>query len=216
MDGSKLESRLLMSDVTPLPRSTSNPVGLRDIGICVDQVHCAPEDAFPYGTRASRSLKYVEIPYSVSYNGHAVISKRIPGLIKYPFRMHYFGEYKGDASAHATTNGDGRPKASKMRLALLLVLCAICALVTWATPLQPGDGIHLTVTQSQDAGASPAFTVFKSENNPDTQIRFIKDSGVCETTPGVGQLSGYIDIGTNMSTVRLLSDLKEVCFNTVL
>lgn len=98
-----------------------------------------------------------------------------------------------------------------MRLTLLLILCTICALLTWANPLQSGDGPHLIGARSQDMGAPPAFNVFKSKNNPDTQIRFIKDSGVCETTPGVGQLSGYIDIGTNMSMVR--SDLiSDFCF----
>ena len=46
--------------------------------------------------------------------------------------------------------------------------------------------------------------VFKSRNlGSDTALRFVKDSGVCETTPGVGQISGYIDVGTNMSMVSL-------------
>lgn len=43
---------------------------------------------------------------------------------------------------------------------------------------------------------------FKSEIMQDTKLRFVRNSGVCETTPGVNQLSGYIDIGTNMSMVR--------------
>lgn len=29
----------------------------------------------------------------------------------------------------------------------------------------------------------------------------VKNSGVCETTPGVGQISGYVDVGVNMSMV---------------
>ncbi|KAI0708402.1 alpha/beta-hydrolase [Earliella scabrosa] len=40
---------------------------------------------------------------------------------------------------------------------------------------------------------------FKSEIMADTKLRFVRNSGVCETTPGVNQLSGYIDVGTNMS-----------------
>ncbi|TFK89212.1 alpha/beta-hydrolase [Polyporus arcularius HHB13444] len=40
---------------------------------------------------------------------------------------------------------------------------------------------------------------FKSNILNDTALRFVRNSGVCETTPGVNQLSGYIDIGTNMS-----------------
>lgn len=42
---------------------------------------------------------------------------------------------------------------------------------------------------------------FKSKILNDTALRFVRNSGVCETTPGVNQLSGYIDIGTNMSMV---------------
>ena len=34
-------------------------------------------------------------------------------------------------------------------------------------------------------------------------LRGVKDSGVCETTPGVGQMSGYLDVGENMSMVRV-------------
>ncbi|CAA7262537.1 unnamed protein product [Cyclocybe aegerita] len=36
-------------------------------------------------------------------------------------------------------------------------------------------------------------------NSPGVSLRFVADSGVCEATPGVRQLSGYIDVGTNMS-----------------
>ena len=44
--------------------------------------------------------------------------------------------------------------------------------------------------------------VFESQVQNDTKLRFVRNSGVCETTPGVGQISGYIDTGKNMSTVR--------------
>ena len=49
------------------------------------------------------------------------------------------------------------------------------------------------------------FVEFQSENLDDTKLRFVKNSGVCETTPGVNQLSGYIDVGTNMSMVSTRS-----------
>ncbi|KAG1872904.1 Alpha/Beta hydrolase protein [Suillus subalutaceus] len=32
-----------------------------------------------------------------------------------------------------------------------------------------------------------------------TGIRYVKNSGICETTPNVTQISGYINVGTNMS-----------------
>lgn len=43
---------------------------------------------------------------------------------------------------------------------------------------------------------------FTSQVVPDAKLRFVRNSGVCETTPGVEQLSGYLDVGTNMSMVR--------------
>ncbi|KAF8128592.1 Alpha/Beta hydrolase protein [Boletus edulis] len=33
----------------------------------------------------------------------------------------------------------------------------------------------------------------------DANLRYVANSGICETTPGVTQYSGYIDVGTNMS-----------------
>ncbi|KAG1740415.1 Alpha/Beta hydrolase protein [Suillus paluster] len=39
----------------------------------------------------------------------------------------------------------------------------------------------------------------QSEVHDATGIRYVKNSGICETTPGVTQISGYIDVGTNMS-----------------
>ena len=44
-------------------------------------------------------------------------------------------------------------------------------------------------------------TRFTSTKNPNVSIRFIANSGVCETTPGVHQISGYLDVGKNMSMV---------------
>ncbi|RPD60581.1 alpha/beta-hydrolase [Lentinus tigrinus ALCF2SS1-7] len=43
------------------------------------------------------------------------------------------------------------------------------------------------------------YIKFKSNIIADTQVRYVRNSGVCETTPGVNQWSGYLDIGTNMS-----------------
>ncbi|KAF5309064.1 hypothetical protein D9619_013580 [Psilocybe cf. subviscida] len=45
----------------------------------------------------------------------------------------------------------------------------------------------------------PVYSRFTSKDNPDLALRFVENSGVCETTPGVRQISGYIDVGTNMS-----------------
>ena len=51
---------------------------------------------------------------------------------------------------------------------------------------------------------APIHTRFTSAVTPNVSLRFVKDSGVCETTPGVHQISGYVDVGTNMSMVSLL------------
>ncbi|KAL0569910.1 hypothetical protein V5O48_012056 [Marasmius crinis-equi] len=50
---------------------------------------------------------------------------------------------------------------------------------------------------------------FKSDLFPDVGLRFVKNSGVCETTPGVEQFSGYIDIGANMSTWFWFFEARE-------
>ena len=42
---------------------------------------------------------------------------------------------------------------------------------------------------------------FRSQIQNDTNLRYVANSGICETTPGVTQYSGYIDVGTNMSMV---------------
>lgn len=63
-----------------------------------------------------------------------------------------------------------------------------------------------------------APTAFASTNLPDVKLRFVSDSGVCETTPGVHQISGYIDVGTNMSMVRVWCSEEQllIIFSVVL
>ena len=46
-------------------------------------------------------------------------------------------------------------------------------------------------------------TVFRSQIQNDTNLRYVANSGICETTPGVSQYSGYIDVGLNMSMVSM-------------
>ena len=43
----------------------------------------------------------------------------------------------------------------------------------------------------------------------------MKNSGVCETTPGVEQISGYINVGQNMSMVGLF-DYDKIPLSSVL
>ncbi|KAI0649645.1 alpha/beta-hydrolase [Trametes meyenii] len=51
----------------------------------------------------------------------------------------------------------------------------------------------------REAALQPSRGEFTSEHIRDAKLRFVRNSGVCETTPRVEQLSGYIDVGKNMS-----------------
>lgn len=46
------------------------------------------------------------------------------------------------------------------------------------------DGVEYTVFEHAATGA---------------KLEFVTNSGICETTPGVNQYSGYLSVGTNMS-----------------
>jgi hypothetical protein len=54
------------------------------------------------------------------------------------------------------------------------------------------------------------YQQFTSKNNNGTKLRYVNDSGVCETTSGVHQVSGYVDIGTNMSIVRATQNTVNI------
>jgi hypothetical protein len=60
------------------------------------------------------------------------------------------------------------------------------------------------VVVKDDLNTSEAgYVEIRSNVHNATGIRYVKNSGICETTPNVTQISGYIDIGKNMSMVRL-------------
>ena len=42
------------------------------------------------------------------------------------------------------------------------------------------------------------FTVFEHAATG-AKLEFVTNSGICETTPGVNQYSGYLSVGTNMN-----------------
>jgi hypothetical protein len=50
---------------------------------------------------------------------------------------------------------------------------------------------------------------FRSAAVTDSSLTYVKDSGICETTPGVGQMSGYINIASNASMVRAFLGLRQ-------
>jgi len=59
----------------------------------------------------------------------------------------------------------------------------------------------LCVPLSDFTDTFPTPKTYQSQNMADVGLRFVSDSGVCETTPGVHQMSGYISVGQNMSMV---------------
>lgn len=79
-------------------------------------------------------------------------------------------------------------------------LFTFAVLATSAIALPAGD--------TEDS--SPSIVKFQSKLQPDVGLRFVQNSGICETTPGVNQMSGYIDFDTNMSMVRSRCCLR--CF----
>lgn len=60
-----------------------------------------------------------------------------------------------------------------------------------------------SVVQASPSSLATPYIEFRSELIQDGGLRYVQNSGVCETTPGVTQLSGYIDVGKNQSLVRL-------------
>lgn len=54
--------------------------------------------------------------------------------------------------------------------------------------------LWLCFVSSAYAATNIEYTTFNSNARPGTKLRYISDSGLCETTPGVHQKSGYVDI----------------------
>ncbi|KAG2130145.1 Alpha/Beta hydrolase protein [Suillus bovinus] len=72
------------------------------------------------------------------------------------------------------------------------LLLAASVSITRAVSLVEND---LDTTVTRETG----HIELQSEAHSATGIRFVKNSGICETTPNVNQISGYIEVGTNMS-----------------
>jgi len=75
-----------------------------------------------------------------------------------------------------------------------LVLSSIAAIVSTAVVEAVFIGVN-------DLGHESLSIRFTSQKFKDTNLRYVKNSGICETTPGVSQYSGYVEVGKNMSMV---------------
>jgi hypothetical protein len=61
----------------------------------------------------------------------------------------------------------------------------------------------LALASASLAIASPSLNAKSNENvyyhrSTDTAMSIVTNSGICETTPGVKQVSGYLTVGKNM------------------
>ena len=65
------------------------------------------------------------------------------------------------------------------------------------------SAIASTVTQKQDKRSTvvEGDTTYTKFDHAATgaSIQYVTNSGVCETTPGVNQYSGYLSVGSNMN-----------------
>ncbi|KAG2095727.1 Alpha/Beta hydrolase protein [Suillus discolor] len=59
--------------------------------------------------------------------------------------------------------------------------------------------VSVTVVEDNLDSPKVEHVRIQSDAHNATGIRYVTNSGICETTPNVAQISGYIDIGTNMS-----------------
>ncbi len=83
---------------------------------------------------------------------------------------------------------------------LLSVLSTVSAfLLSVFRTLPPHADVLLPSDASLDL--ETPYVEFQSSIMHDTKVRYVRNSGVCETTPGVNQWSGYLDIGANKSMV---------------
>lgn len=95
---------------------------------------------------------------------------------------------------------------------MLFRLLQLFITVLLVAPLRGSLAVPMQMT-SDDTEAPPVKKTFQSTNLADVGLSFVSDSGVCETTPGVHQMSGYITVGDNMSMVSPFSVLPGMNHN---
>jgi hypothetical protein len=75
------------------------------------------------------------------------------------------------------------------------------ALLATGTYVSPVVDAHVVARSEVVDTSQPKFIEFASKLQNDVCLRYVNDSGICETTPGVHTMSGYVDVGTGMSMV---------------
>jgi carboxypeptidase C (cathepsin A) len=82
-----------------------------------------------------------------------------------------------------------------MRLSIASLL-AVAALPAFASAAPSDMPAHLKGKRSSYTENGVQRTVFEHEATG-AKIDFVTNSGICETTPGVNQYSGYLTVGKN-------------------
>ena len=92
--------------------------------------------------------------------------------------------------------------SSKLVIGLLGVSSLVVALPTEGSrkdkrSFEERDGVAHTIFEHADTGV---------------KINFVTNSGICETTKGVNQYSGYFSVGTNASTFNISITSRACAF----
>lgn len=75
----------------------------------------------------------------------------------------------------------------------LIALCLALGSLVAASPIASHDKRFFVERDGTN------FTVFEHAATG-AKLEFVRNSGICETTPGVNQYSGYLSVGTNMNS----------------
>jgi hypothetical protein len=75
---------------------------------------------------------------------------------------------------------------------LMLVVLALVSFATQVLGLNLPQGSELQGKRSIEVRDGVEHTIFEYNGS---SIDFVKNSGICETTPGVNQYSGYFSVG---------------------
>ena len=81
--------------------------------------------------------------------------------------------------------------------ASVLLLCSLSTLIV-AVPLELNKDYPSKDKRSFVERDGTNYTVFEHAATG-AKMQFVTNSGICETTPGVNQYSGYISVGNNMN-----------------
>lgn len=81
---------------------------------------------------------------------------------------------------------------AKMWLALISVCLLLASPTATTTTGEKQNRLYFTEKNGIN------YTVFE-HTATESKIEFVKNSGICETTPGVDQYSGYLSVGEDMN-----------------